>query len=204
MYWVMRRSAGWKNQILHAEIQYNIRKERDEPHWWSGKRINEPSLNFKFLIKHLNVYPDSLWTANEIHLYSDRIITILEKSNINYEIFSTLIFNRETNKPIDLSHKVVRILEVHPALDEDRSEFEDKTIEGAAEYFTIRRAVLREEFLNSKIPLARVQDHLHLLLISDDLKNDFILNDITGFKYIPVEEYKDNDFQVFMDLFDSK
>jgi hypothetical protein len=189
MYWIIRTTSEWNNQELHAQIESNPRYPLQKPYWWGGERVNDPNLEFKFLIEPQSSYPDSLWTATIYDLFSSRLISILKKHKVNHEIFKTTIMNKNNNNKLDLSHQVFRILEIHPALDKNKSVFEEKKIKHL-EFIELKKLVLREDFLKSKIPIARVRGHQSIVLVSDDLKQEFASKNITGFYYYHVDQYR--------------
>jgi hypothetical protein len=186
MYWVVRNAwISWREKDLYAAIIDIPWEPLQEPLWWGNIPIPEPRPNFKFRIDSQAPLPDNYVTGNEFSLYSERLIGLLRAAGVKHETFTTQLFDEVTNTPLAPSHKVFRLLEMAAGVDEEKSVYENKKIIGKLTPL-IKQIALKESFLESRIPMARLASELHIVLIYEELKRILEQNEITGFYYRPL------------------
>jgi len=181
-----RACLTWNEENLIAEPRnYSEDHLKIQREWWYGKPLSMPVPKLSFAIQELGPFPDNYWNSTLFDLYSPRLITILKHAGIANELFPVEMVGKNTGKVLSVGYQVFRLLEVIDALDRAKSVFRYETRHGrSVEY--LEKPVYKEEFLDLKKPLLRIQGFASIVIIHANLKSLLEEEGITGCSYSPL------------------
>lgn len=175
----------WQDDVIHAVLL-------EEPplelalRWWDNGFL-QSSYEFLFSIQAGAPLLDNNYTGPLFHLYSSKLIKILRELRISLESFPVKIFDRATDRELDLNYKVVRFTEINSCLDEDNSTYEYLSIR-KRQIKMLARPVYTDSFLKSNILLTRIAGFERDVIIHQKLKKTLEDEGITGCNYA-VEQF---------------
>lgn len=183
MYFVFESELrSWKNGILQAVLEGPLPKF--EPHWWLAQPFSDPVPPLTFLVSSKSPKPDNLFTGTlSIELYTSRLVKLLEEAGVKYETFPAKIIDRKTKSELPIHYKAFHLLEIYPALDEEKSVINYQN-------YTIEKLVLKDKITLISRPLFRIKEHCGIVLIHKKLKETLEKAQITGCVFTPVESFR--------------
>ena len=184
MYYVFETELNyWRNHLVQAAYQGNILDFKQS--WWLNEPFAQPVPPLTFTVSAKAPKPDNLFVGTAFSLYSLKLINIIKQWQINFESFPVTIVDKKTKTPIVSSYQAFHLLEVHSAIDPNRSVVIDN-----GSIRIIEKLTLSQEAVLAAKPLFRTKEYFKLVLIHEKLKANLDQNGITGCTYIPLDEYQ--------------
>jgi len=112
----------WKDELLEALV-INEPPPEYAKQWWYGENLSLGPYEFSFSIDDQAPLLDNYRTADIFDLYSEKLISILSRTSIKYELFPAKIISKLNGEILNLDYKVFRLTEINDCLDENRSTF---------------------------------------------------------------------------------
>lgn len=171
----------WRGQLIQAlplSRELNFR-----PHWWFTTPLLQPLPDLTFRLNSKAPKPDNLFVGVGLSLYSERLVALLQQANVTFEAFSCILLDRKTNELLPLNYQAVHLLDAIPGVDSKKSDIDD-------ENNILKKLVLTESCIKSGKYFFRLKERINLIVIHENLKQEFEHIGITGCIYTPVEEYK--------------
>lgn len=190
MYYIFKtQMVQWQGVNLQAEMQSDLPLEWRRQHdWWASVSLKGlvPTLTFSIHSEAPRI--DNYFTGNQFSLYSERLISILHQTGVQYETFPVSIIDQETREAIEHKYRLFHLLEIDPAIDTGKSIIEESpfSTRGATE---ILKLVLTDTFMRQGKALTRIKERRNLTVIHEDVKNLLDEAKITGCSFMPVEDF---------------
>lgn len=184
-YFVLHKSTlSWRNHEIYAQLDRRQWTVEDQDRLWKASPVTPAHSSFEFAVSPHAPKPDRLGTGSYVELYSHRLVACIREAGVRFETFPATLVDRKTKQPLeDQEHVVFHLMEVHPAIDWQKSDADEVTQ-------AIRRLVLSDKCLNDQPFLFRDQIRRELVFIHSSLKERFEELAISGFEYTPVEKYQ--------------
>lgn len=129
-------------------------------------------------------HPDNYTNWGSLSLYSMRLIDLIANAGGRFETFNTTLLSRKSGEELPLNYEVFRLLEMHSAIDPERSDIR-KDAKGSTYH---RHLKLKEEFISNPIPILR--ERFFKVLVHKTLKNAIEQAGITGCEFTPLYEHR--------------
>lgn len=189
MYSVLQETqVPWKNNSVKIEVLDKL-IDNEGFQWrhpqngkllpWTGR-----SLKIRCEIDRVAPQPDIYWNPTDFTIYSAKLISLLEKFNIKSELFDTAFFDIKTKERLNIDYKVVRLMEVHPAINLEKSDIRGERFKD----YRYRHLVVNDEYLKSPKLMFRDANFPNLTLIHEEIKAEMLANGITGCEFKPLYE----------------
>jgi hypothetical protein len=186
-YVVVNQKQIWENEIVRARLVTRIPPHEEHEWWrvWSGDETFLEAPNLTFNVPANGPFPDSYWFSSVLRLFSDRLVDLLREFDTKFQCFPIKLVDRDSGRDIPLSYCAFRLLATRQCIDYRYSIIE----EGRAP--KIRKLVLSSGCQQSTEPLFRLERFKYFMIVGPVLKAALERAKITGFEYIPVDEFHD-------------
>jgi hypothetical protein len=170
----------WQDEILRAIVQGEAPSPEYQDRWWENLPL-DPIPIFTFALNGKAPLLDNYFTGTSTSLYSTRLIDCLRKAGVRFESFPATVLDRTTNQLLPVQYEVFHLLEIHPGLDRERSDYDD---------MEIRKLALTEECIQAGHALFRLDELRDIVLIREDVKAALDEAGITGCQYAPLDHFR--------------
>ena len=173
----------WKDELVEALVLDEPPREYTRK-WWYGENLSLGSYEFSFSIDDQAPLLDNYRTADIFDLYSEKLISILSRANVKYELFPAKIISKINGEILNLDYKVFRLTEINDCLDENRSTF--KVLPSGkrkGEFKALQQPSFTDTFLKSGKLLTRIAGYEKVVIIHEDLKRIIEDENISGCKF---------------------
>jgi len=151
---------------------------------------NEPyGLNFEltYQINPRFTPPDNYVDSHGFTLYSNRLIDLMEKYSVKFEKFPVKMVDKSEKELSGLEYFIFHFLEdLQDGIDEKASSFNKYNMP------RIKKLILDYSKFDHR-PLVLL-DKVYIPLMREDLKDEIVKNQITGFGFLSVDKYIMNEF----------
>ena len=189
MYYVLTHALlTYRNYIIAGELVEPQSAETFyflQNHWWDPAPLppHHPPL-YMYLKKGLKQYPDTFKLGGGLlDGYSERLCHILQQFGVQFELVKTVFIDKKSKETFELSHQAFHLQEMQRAIDLERSVV-------LPNYYDLEKWVLTEECLQNQWPMFRVYGFPAKILVHEKLKSELEREKITGFQFMPVEQYQ--------------
>jgi len=183
-HWESHINSGlddWVSHINQAMIEGS--PEETKPHWWAARPLTSALPLVTFTTPHGAPMLDNYFTGTIFDLYSTDLISLLHEAKVRFETFPTAVIDRVTREALDKKYQIFHLLEICPGLDMNLSDIDDSKAE-------INSLVLTAECLQLNKPFFRLAEAEDLVLISDELMQVFESHNMSGLRYVPINEFR--------------
>lgn len=175
-----RKMIKWMDVTLFAKLEgAKLSPEYQSLFWEAAPLRGAPQLTFSFIPNAPLL--DNYFNGLTIDLYSQRLVNLMKQSRVNFESFPALIQNQNDGSPLKVEYSVFHLLDVLDAIDEKKSVVDAQG--------SIKKIVLADSFLKKKKLLFRLAHFTNLVLIHQELIEIFEQYRITGFGWIPIQDF---------------
>ena len=171
----------WKDELLEALV-INEPPPEYAKQWWYGGNLSLGPYEFSFSIDDQAPLLDNYRTADIFDLYSEKLISILSRTSIKYELFPAKIISKLNGEILNLDYKVFRLTEINDCLDENRSTFKVLPF-GKGQIKALQHPHFTDAFLKSGKLLTRIAGYEKIVIIHEDLKKILEDEKISGCKF---------------------
>jgi hypothetical protein len=170
----------WHNSVLQAELTNKDLWDK-RIHWWSCNPISVPILFTDFYVNTKAPLLDNYFTSHSLNLYSQQLVSLIEETGIKFEIFPARLVDKKTKNVASDQYQLFHLLYERNGLDLALCKIEGTKIQ----QLTINKTVEEEQ-----IPIFRLTELGHLVLISQKFKETLERQKISGCRYTPISEYQ--------------
>jgi hypothetical protein len=175
----------WHGKNIQANLVTQIAEGKEREWWrqWVGFEPLSTPPELTFTAPAAASFPDNLYALTVMHLYSARLISLLSKYDVKFECFPVRLIDDKTGADIPSHHFAFRLLETMECIDYDES------IIGGGPTPDIDKLALKSSCQEANRPMFRLERFL-LTIINSDLKTALENENITGLKYVAVQDYR--------------
>lgn len=133
--------------------------------------------------------PDYLFSGN-FDSCSPRLADLVRETGVEIETVPVWLWNKATGSILRKDYSYVHVMKCISAVDFERTEAEVRTSKQGRPFLrSIKRLVLRTDFLQRRIQVCRLAEAPRLVLVSQEFKSSYEQRGLWGSDFKPVDEY---------------